>query len=95
MRFLEQLEDDQCKELSENIIKMTNATPVCSSELIVVIHTLMGLMKESTSLLECEQYYITALLVMHKLYGDPRGRGAQAVPWELFLTWRLSIVSRL
>ncbi|EGR28585.1 regulator of chromosome condensation, putative [Ichthyophthirius multifiliis] len=35
-----------------------------------------------------------ALLSIHKLYGDPRGRGSQIVPWEQFIVWRLSIIAR-
>lgn len=37
-----------------------------------------------------------ALIILHKLYGDPRGRGVALVqPWELFITWRMSILCRL
>ena len=36
-----------------------------------------------------------ALLILHKLYGDPRGRGSNATAWELLLTSRLSILARL
>jgi len=36
-----------------------------------------------------------ALLGIHKLYGDPRGRGSSVTPWELFVAWRLSLISRL
>ena len=36
-----------------------------------------------------------ALFRVHKIYGDPRGRWSWSIPWELFLTWRLSIISRL
>ena len=36
-----------------------------------------------------------ALLALHKLYGDPRGRGSIVIPWELFIVWRLSMIARL
>lgn len=36
-----------------------------------------------------------ALLALHKLHGDPRGRGAVSIPWELFILWRLSLIARL
>jgi len=36
-----------------------------------------------------------ALLSIHRLYGDPRGRGNQVLPWELFILWRIGIVARL
>jgi hypothetical protein len=35
-----------------------------------------------------------ALMIIHKLYGDPRGRGNLSAPWELFITNRLSIITR-
>ena len=36
-----------------------------------------------------------AMFMIHKLYGDPRGRGTSSLPWQLFICWRLSIISRL
>ncbi|KAL4472690.1 hypothetical protein ABPG74_018639 [Tetrahymena malaccensis] len=66
-----------------------------SAELAITIYTWIGILQETKSLLECEQSYMMALLAIHKLYGDPRGRGSTVVPWELFIAWRLSIIARL
>lgn len=55
----------------------------------------MGLLTEKKTLVESEQNYLMALISIHKLYGDPRGRGSTAIPWEILITWRLSIISRL
>jgi hypothetical protein len=55
------------------------------------VHTWLGILSE-TRLIECEQNYLTALMIIHKIFGDPRGRGATGVAWELFLTFRLSII---
>ena len=62
---------------------------------MITIHTWYGILSENKLFADCEQSYVMALLTLHKLYGDPRGRGANGAPWELFITWRLSILSRL
>ena len=90
--FVDQ-DEEQCKLISEKTFNF--ATPLSSPEMVIVIHTWAGILSETKSLPESEQHYMMALLALHKLYGDPRGRGGVAVPWELFLTWRLSIIARL
>lgn len=92
--FLEQ-DEEQCKIILEKLINYLNSSLLCEPEIVVIVHTLLGLVSETKSLVECEQNYMMALLTLHKLYGDPRGRGALGVPWELFVTWRLSIITRL
>lgn len=92
--FLEQ-DEEQCKIILEKLINYLNSSLLCEPEIVVIVHTLLGLVSETKSLVECEQNYMMALLTLHKLYGDPRGRGAIGVPWELFVTWRLSIITRL
>jgi len=84
-----------CLTILERINAFANNSPVCSPELMITLHTWFGILSENKLFLECEQSYCTALLILHKLYGDPRGRGAYGTPWELFITWRLSILSRL
>jgi len=92
-------ENDNDNQLSQNIIDqintLVNNSPLASPELTIIINTWYGILSESKSLAECEQSYTIALLIIHKLYGDPRGRGTLSVPWELFISWRLSILSRL
>jgi alpha-tubulin suppressor-like RCC1 family protein len=88
--------DDQASgNILEKIHSYTNGSPVCSPELTIMIHTWGGILSENKLFAECEQSYMMALLTLHKLYGDPRGRGGLAIPWELFITWRLSILCRL
>ncbi len=92
-------ENDLDNQLSLSILERINTyvnnSPVCSPELTITIHTWFGILSESKLFVECEQSYTMALLALHKLYGDPRGRGGVGTPWELFITWRLSILSRL
>lgn len=92
--FIER-DEEQCKILIDKIIGSMNQTPLCTPELIVIVHTILGMLSEGKALLEAEQNYMMAILSIHKLFGDPRGRGAIGVPWELFLCWRLSIITRL
>ena len=79
----------------ERISNFLLTSPVCSPELCITIYTWFGILLENKLIAECEQNYLRALLILHKLYGDPRGRGGLGTPWELFITWRLSILSRL
>jgi alpha-tubulin suppressor-like RCC1 family protein len=92
-------ENDGDNQHSLSILERINSfvtnSPVCSPELTIAIHTWFGIFSESKLFVECEQSYTVGLLALHKLYGDPRGRGALGTPWELFITWRLSILSRL
>lgn len=92
-------ENDNENQLTSTILERintyVNTSPVCSPELMITIHTWFGLLSENKLFAECEQSYAVALLALHKLYGDPRGRGAYGTPWELFISWRLSILSRL
>ena len=92
--FLEQ-DEEQCKIILEKLVNYLNTSLLCEPEIVVIVHTLLGLIYETKALVECEQNYMMALLTLHKLYGDPRGRGGNGIPWELFVTWRLSIITRL
>ena len=89
-------DDDQASSgILEKIYTYLNGSPSCSPEVTITIHTWFGILSENKLLVECEQSYMMALLTLHKFYGDPRGRGGLGIPWELFITWRLSILSRL
>lgn len=43
--------------------------------------------------IECEKSYLTAMICVLHLYGDPRGRGNIGIPYTLFLSWKLSLIS--
>lgn len=92
-------EGDYDNQLTLSILERVSAfllnSPVSSPELCITIYTWFGILLENKLIAECEQNYLRALLILHRLYGDPRGRGGQGTPWELFITWRLSILSRL
>ena len=43
--------------------------------------------------MEAEKSYLTATICLLQLYGDPRGRGNIGIPINLFLSWKLSLLS--
>ena len=88
-------DEDTCYLSIEKIIDVSNISPLINPEHIISIYTWAGILQENKSLKESEQNYLIALLSLHKYYQDPRGRGCNGHPWELFITWRLSLLSRL
>ena len=45
-------------------------------------------------MLEVEAHYITALLVVLKAFGDPRGRGNKVPVWAKIIPWKISMLSQ-
>lgn len=88
-------DDQSCSTILDKINTYMQSASLCSPEMTVVVHTWYGILTETKHFVECEQSYMVALLTLHKLYGDPRARGGRGTPWELFITSRLSILSRL
>ena len=64
--FFEQ-DEDQCKLILEKLVTYLNSSLLCEPEIVVIVHTLFGIIYESKSLVECEQNYMIALLTLHKL----------------------------
>lgn len=68
----------------------------CSPETLVMIQIITGLYfeeKRDQTAIEAEKSYLTAMICFFQLYGDPRGRGNFSVPYNLFLSWKLSLLS--
>lgn len=93
--FFIENDDQGCSTILDKINSFISSAYLCSPELTILTQTWYGILYEPKLLVECEQSYMMAILTLHKLYGDPRGRGGRGTPWELFITWRLSILSRL
>lgn len=43
--------------------------------------------------MEAERSYLTAMMCVLQVYGDPRGRGNFTIPYSLFLSWKLGLLS--
>ena len=44
MHYFEEKDEDSCKLIVEKIINFLNSTPVCSAELIITVHTWIGIL---------------------------------------------------
>ena len=44
-------------------------------------------------IIEAEKSYLTGLMSIFLLYGDPRGRGNIRIPYTLYLSWKLSLLA--
>lgn len=64
------------------------------AELAIAYHLWEGIISESENTAESEQHFVTALLLMTHLYGDPRGRGNAGVPWQMLVASKLSLICR-
>ena len=69
----------------------------CSPEVIVMSQIICGLSYEQANddsifPIESEKCYLTALLCLFQIFGDPRGRGNFSAPYMLFVTWKLGLL---
>ena len=65
-----------------------------TAESVISYYMSLGLNYDKTDPSLAEQSYITALLLLTRLYGDPRGRNNIGVPWQMTAAWKLSKISR-
>ena len=68
----------------------------CAPETIAFIQILTGMFfeeKRDTVQVEAEKSYLTAMICLFQIHGDPRGRGNFTMPYSLFLSWKLSLLS--
>ena len=43
--------------------------------------------------MEAEKNYLMSMIYILHQYGDPRGRGNFTIPYSLYLSWKLSLIS--
>ena len=43
--------------------------------------------------IESEKNYLAAMVLSFQIYGDPRGRGHYGIPYQLFFSWKLSLLA--
>ena len=91
--FSRAIDDQQHEFLAKMQDKLTKACVVAPPELYVTMHSLVALLEERKETTSSEINYLCALTQLHKLYGDPRGRGNIGVPWALLPAWKLILLS--
>ena len=92
--------DQQGDELFKILAKIRDQlflVSACAPETLILIQILTGMYfedKKDQMPLEAEKSYLTALMCMFQVYGDPRGRGNSTMPpYALYLSWKLSLLS--
>lgn len=73
-------------------------TSRCSPEVLATAQVVCGMnfeMVEDDSIfpIESEKSYLTALICLFNIVGDPRGRMSSSLPFMLLLTWKLGLLS--
>lgn len=63
-------------------------------EIIIAENLWTAFCIEELNVPESEQLYITSLVAMTRLMGDPRGRGNYGVPWQLLVSLKISQICR-
>ena len=94
LTYFQEKDLTKCVQMLRKVGQILMQCLTFPAELAVAYHLWLGITNESVSLMEAEQHYVTALLLMTKLYGDPRGRGTSGIPWQLLAASKLSLIAR-
>ena len=94
----ENFDRDQFMKVCAKIKDIQATASKCSPEVLVVSQIICALHYEqipddSVFPIESEKSYLTALICLFQIVGDPRGRGNFSVPYMLLVTWKLSLLS--
>ena len=84
----------KCVQLLRKVGQILIQCVCFPAELAIAYHLWLGITNETVSLAEAEEHYVTSLLLMTQLYGDPRGRGTSGIPWQLLAASKLSLIAR-
>ena len=94
--FYKNGESDELFKVLAKIRDLLFTVSFCSPETLILIQVLTGMYfedKRDQLPVEAEKSYLTAFICIFHLYGDPRGRGNFTLPYSLFLSWKLSLLS--
>ena len=83
-----------CLSVLVKAIKAIEGCAVISPDIVIGYYMWNGICQEYHHVSVAEQSYITALLLMIRAYGDPRGRGSIGIPWQMISAWKLSKIAR-
>mmetsp|Transcript_17351 Transcript_17351/g.31250 ORF Transcript_17351/g.31250 Transcript_17351/m.31250 type:complete len:1278 (-) Transcript_17351:12412-16245(-) len=92
--YFEEKDMSTCKELLNKSFKMLNRCLLIPAELVAAHYMLTGLVYEINDPTHAEKYYASAVILMMKISGDPRGRGSYGLPWMIPATWKLAKIAK-
>jgi alpha-tubulin suppressor-like RCC1 family protein len=84
----------RCKGVLDSIGKIIDEAVFIPSEIVVAYYLWNAICTEQPNLALSEQHYITSLMLMTKLLGDPRGRKNRGIPWQMLAAWKISQIAR-
>ena len=98
MTFFQEQDIESSFKVLSKIRELLMTAQTLSPELIVMCMTLFALFSEQSTDIdsfpnEAEKLYLAALILSFQVYGDPRGRGNYTIPYYLFYSWKLSLLS--
>lgn len=82
------------KNLSQITAKLIEESFYVPADLVISHFMALGICFEEADVNAAEQSYLTALLLMTRVYGDPRGRNNIGIPWQMTAAWKLSKIAR-
>lgn len=94
LKICQDKNSDECSNILNSISSIINKCLYISADLVVGYYVWNGICQEYNNWNIAEQSYISALLLMTKIFGDPRGRGNTGTPWQMIVSWKLSQIAR-
>lgn len=82
------------KELARQSAELIDSALFVPADLVISHYMALGIYLENFDVPAAEQNYLTALLLMTRVYGDPRGRKNLGIPWQMTASWKLSKIAR-
>ena len=87
-------DSSRCRGVLDAIGKIIDEAVFIPSEIVIAYHLWNAICTEQQNLALSEQHYITSLLLMTRLVGDPRGRKNRGIPWQMLAAWKISQIAR-
>jgi alpha-tubulin suppressor-like RCC1 family protein len=93
-RYFIDMDSVRCYNILNQIQTYMNESIFVPAEIVIAYYLWTGIAMEQQNLAQSEQNYISALILMTKLQGDPRGRKNRGIPWQMLAAWKISQIAR-
>lgn len=93
-RYFLDMDSIRCHNILNDIKNYINDAIFVPAELVIGYYLWSGIAMEQQNLAQSEQNYISSLMLMTKLVGDPRGRKNRGIPWQMLAAWKVSQIAR-
>lgn len=93
-RYFSDTDSMRCGNLLLTIKNIIDESVFVPAEIVISYYLWNAICLEQQSLAQSEQNYISSLVLMTKLIGDPRGRKNRGIPWQMLASWKISQIAR-